>query len=342
MDVLEGSMKTALHLTRTGRLVEATSLLQRTLAGHPRAGSSGSHRASLRMPLLVDPSPITRPTSYDPSTRPSMTAGALATSTFEWHETRTAAGSRRYRLYVPTTGAGLLRPLVLMLHGCTQTPDDFAAGTRMNDLADELGFIVAYPEQPRSANPSGCWNWFRSSDQKRDAGEPSIIAALTREIVRANDVDADRIFVAGLSAGGAAAVVLGQTYPDLFAAVGVHSGLACGAARDMPSAFAAMRSASYDTHGAGRSVPTIVFQGAADRTVHPGNGSTPDEVVGRTPVGVCYVRRIFRDREGHVVAEAWAIDGMGHAWSGGSPMGSYTDARGPDASKEMMRFFLDQ
>jgi poly(hydroxyalkanoate) depolymerase family esterase len=270
---------------------------------------------------------------------------------FETHAYADDAGSRRYRLYVPASWKGGPLPLVVMLHGCTQSPDDFAAGTRMNDLAEEHTFLVAYPAQPASANPSRCWNWFNGSEQQRGHGEPSLIAGITQQIMKEFPIARGRVYVAGLSAGGAAAATLGATYPDLFAAVGVHSGLACGAARDLPSAFAAMRQGG----GAGaRSaiVPTIAFHGDADKTVNPVNGeqviaqATPaarletSVVHGKADGGVSYIRTSKSDATGRSMLEHWVLHGVGHAWSGGSPAGSYTDARGPDASREMVRFFL--
>jgi poly(hydroxyalkanoate) depolymerase family esterase len=277
------------------------------------------------------------------------------------------AGSRAYKLYIPSLYRyGQAVPLVVMLHGCTQSPDDFAAGTRMNALAEEHTCLVVYPAQPASANASKCWNWFSPGDQQRGQGEPSLIAGITRQIMRDYSVDRLRVYVAGLSAGGAAAAIMGATYPDLYAAIGVHSGLACGAASDLPSAFAAMRRAkrvpinragnASHAQGYPRSVPTIVFHGDKDTTVHPGNGdaviaraketATPGLQLsvqhGRVPGGHAYSRTVQHDASGRAMLEQWVIHGAGHAWSGGSPAGSYTDPRGPDAAQEMLRFFLEQ
>ena len=269
------------------------------------------------------------------------------------------AGSRVYKLYVPSGYRGQAVPLVVMLHGCTQSPDDFAAGTRMNALAEEHTCLVAYPAQASSANASKCWNWFRPSDQQRGRGEPSLIAGITRQVMRDYSVDPERVYVAGLSAGAAAAAIMGMTYPDLYAAIGVHSGLACGAAGDLPSAFTAMRQGeAVAVRGSGeyrRMVPTIVFHGDQDSTVHPRNG---DQVIeqsratpmtdlrttvqrGRVPGGHAYSRTLHADARGQVILEQWVIHGAGHAWSGGSPAGSYTDPQGPDAAREMLRFFLE-
>jgi poly(hydroxyalkanoate) depolymerase family esterase len=269
------------------------------------------------------------------------------------------AGSRAYKLYVPSAYNGQALPLVVMLHGCTQSPDDFALGTRMNDLAEEQTFLVCYPAQAQSANVAKCWNWFNAGDQQRDRGEPSLIAGITRQIMRDYRVELGRVYIAGLSAGGAAAAIMGSTYPDLYAAIGVHSGLACGAATDIPSAFDAMRqgqspavSESLHRGGFERAVPTIVFHGDGDMIVNPING---DQVIaqskaaadlrttvsrGEGPGGISYTCTVQTDESGRPILEQWVLHGTGHAWSGGSSAGSYTDPRGPDASREMMRFFL--
>jgi len=251
-----------------------------------------------------------------------------------------AAGTRAYKVYLPARYGGQSLPLVVMLHGCKQTPDDFAEGTRMNQAADELGFIVAYPSQARIANFSRCWNWFSLHNQQRERGEPSLIAGITREVIERYGVDARRVYVAGLSAGGAMAAVMGATYPELYAAVGVHSGLPYASARDAVSAIAAMRG-QRDRIAPLPQVPTIVFHGDRDTTVHPHNGkygveearlqSENGEAGGRA-----YTRTTFR---GKPRLEHWLVHGAGHAWSGGNPRGSYADAQGPDATREMLRFF---
>ena len=267
-----------------------------------------------------------------------------------------AAGSRAYKVYIPSCYQGQALPLIVMLHGGTQTPDDFAAGTRMNLIAEEQNCLVVYPVQPSHANPAKCWNWFRASDQQRDRGEPSLIAGITRQVMHDYSVDSQRVYVGGLSAGAAAAAVMGATYPDLYAAIGVHSGLACGAADDLISAFAAMRQGASTPGGIENQqpfVPTIVFHGDRDHIVHPRNAdhviscslraSKWQKKVDRGCVrdGHTYTRTIHTDADGRAMLEQWCIHGAGHAWSGGNPAGSYTDPRGPDAAREMLRFFRD-
>ena len=257
-------------------------------------------------------------------------------------------GTRACKIYIPARNAGQQRPLVVMLHGCKQNPDDFAAGTRMNALADEHGFIVVYPEQAVTANASRCWNWFQATDQQRDRGEPSLIAGITRDVIAHYDVDPRRVYVAGLSAGGAMAATMGHTYPELYAAIGVHSGLPYAAAHDIASAFAAMRGRKrVPDPKCGESishpVPAIVFHGDVDTTVHPSNGEqafTSRSVESGEASGRKYTRSIQADGTGKPVLEHWLVHGAGHAWSGGSRNGSYADPLGPDASRVMLRFFL--
>jgi poly(hydroxyalkanoate) depolymerase family esterase len=275
---------------------------------------------------------------------------------------------------VPGGKNGQPLPLIVMLHGCKQNPDDFAAGTRMNELAEATQCLVLYPAQSRSANSGGCWNWFNGGDQQRDRGEPSIIAGMTRKVIATYPVDPRRVYIAGLSAGGAMAAIMGTTYAELYAAVGVHSGLPHAAAHDVMSAFAAMRkgpAAARERLGIDEStvappLPTIVFHGDRDATVHPSNGeqvisqatpiavadgvvdavTAPPPVVsveqGRASGGHAYTRTVHRDATGRASGiEHWLVHGAGHAWSGGDTSGSYTDPKGPNASREMLRFFLE-
>lgn len=279
---------------------------------------------------------------------------------------KSGAGVLAYKLYVPSgyeaAAAAAPLPLLVMLHGCTQSPDDFAAGTRMNALSEQHGFLVAYPAQTAVMNANKCWNWFRPQDQRRDGGEPALISGMTGHIGMDFRVDPSRIFVAGLSAGAAMAVVLGETYPEVFAAVGAHSGLPYRAAHDVGSAFAAMRSGAAGVSGAalhatGRVMPTIVFHGDRDQTVSASNGdaiiaqqigsSVPASLVQTRHNGVAkggrhFVQTIYADASGRSVVEDWRVQGGGHAWMGGSKGGTYTDPQGPDASAEMVRFFLQQ
>jgi poly(hydroxyalkanoate) depolymerase family esterase len=291
---------------------------------------------------------------------------------FESHEFSNDAGKRAYKVYVPAMKSEAPCAMIVMLHGCTQSADDFAAGTQMNRLADEHGFLVVYPEQAAHANASKCWNWFSPTDQVRGAGEPSLISGIVREVAQQHGADPRRIFVAGLSAGAAMAVVLGETYPELFAGVGAHSGLPYGSAHDMPSALAAMKGGRSGMRGlqnvpggAGRArrkavqaVPVIMFHGDRDHTVQHANGKNivlqaqeahAWQAAGgmrvTTQTGVAsggrrFSREVHADSNGQARIESWTLHGGGHAWSGGHASGSYTDGAGPDASAEMVRFFL--
>ncbi|MDP9154154.1 MAG: PHB depolymerase family esterase [Pseudomonadota bacterium] len=320
------SMQDAMKLLRTRGPKEATAALQRAL---------GAHAPHAQQAFTAD-------------TPPAQTPG-----TFSTHTHANAAGLRTYKLYVPTKYNGQPMPLVVMLHGCTQDADDFAAGTQMNALAERDGCIVVYPVQPQQANASKCWNWFKPADQRRDSGEPSLIAGITREVMAKYAVDPARVYVAGLSAGGAMAAIMIRAYPDLYAAACVHSGLAAGSAHDLPSALAAMRGGksvnARDIESPKR--PMIVFHGDADTTVHPTNAAELlrafggqavvfDEATSAEPGKRQSTVERVKSADG-VDAELWLIHGAPHAWAGGSARGSYTDATGPDASAAMMRFFLD-
>lgn len=266
------------------------------------------------------------------------------------------AGTLRYKLFIPSQHDGTPLPLVLMLHGGGQDADDFALGTGMNRLAEEHGLLVAYPEQPASANWGRCWNWFDDAHHHRGKGEPALLAAVAREIMADYAVDPARVYVAGLSAGGAMAVILGRTYPDLFAAAGCHSGLAHGSATDCHGATLAMRDgAPAQAPACGCAlpgVPVIVFHGDLDTTVHPNNslGVVRQSIDSHAAVssstdtgergGRGFTRQVHRGHAGRIVAEHWTVHGIGHAWSGGHWRGSHTDPGGPDASREMLRFFL--
>ena len=373
--IFNRSVAEATRLTRTGKLGEATALLQNLLSGktaqqEPRPAPKSALEGPLIEGSVVKPLVPDLPNLFDRfaealtpvelRTRKASNMagdGGNAPGSFVSGSFSNSAGTRTYKLYTPTVRTGGARPLIVMLHGCTQSPDDFAAGTRMNVCAEEHECFVLYPEQTTSANASKCWNWFNSSDQVRDQGEPSLIAGLTRDVITKHAINTSRVYVAGLSAGGAAAAVLGEAYPDIYAAIGVHSGLACGAARDMSSAFIAMSGQGATSQAPRKAntlfVPTIVFHGDRDQTVHPRNGA---EVVARaaelsnlqsttdtgTASGRSYTRCVHRNKNGQCVMEEWIVHGGGHAWSGGSPSGSFADAKGPDASREMLRFFLKQ
>ena len=328
----------AAQLTRAGRLTEATAIIQRMLRQQPSEAPLRDHTSG----RVLD-GEFSR---VEEAKLPETPPGSFISGSFT-----NAAGTRPYKLYIPDAHPGKALPLIVMLHGCTQTSDDFAAGTRMNALAHERSCFILYPEQTQAANRSRCWNWFKRGHQRRDQGEPAIIAGMTRDVMSRYAIDARKVYVAGLSAGGAMAAVMGAAYPELYAAVGIHSGLAVGSAHDVPSAFAAMRGTSSPSAApsAENALPVILFHGDRDNTVHPRNSEQVIESLGDTqrsvesgkvPNGHAYTRTLHKDATGRVILEHWLVHGAGHAWSGGSPTGSYTDPRGPDAALAMMEFFF--
>jgi poly(hydroxyalkanoate) depolymerase family esterase len=335
-------MAYATDLVRAGKVLEATASLQQALAGSWRPSTA---------PQATEPV-VARKAEAKVHVVYEERAPLLEPGRFVRRSYTNRAGVRAYKLYTPASFRGQALPVVVMLHGCSQNPDDFAAGTRMNQLAEELGVVVVYPAQSSRANATRCWNWFQAAHQRRDEGEPSLIAGITREVL-ALGLDARRVYVAGLSAGGAMAAVMGATYPDLYAAIGVHSGIAHAVARDLPSALAAMsgkRTARHNRLSRGepsaRTVPIIAFHGDQDTTVHPSNSDFAHASDAHITTergahnGRSFTRTTQVDATGNPIVEQWILHGAGHAWSGGSGGGSFTDPLGPDASREMLRFFL--
>ncbi|MEQ1685050.1 MAG: PHB depolymerase family esterase [Burkholderiaceae bacterium] len=353
-ETLQDLMRSATRLTQAGRLNEATAAIQRALRGAAPAATPARPESSAE---------VLDGCVFEVET-PAPAATKSAHATFI-NGTHTHAGlTRGYKLFVPPARAGKPRALLVMLHGCTQDPDDFAAGTGMNDAALEEGFVVLYPAQAQDANPSRCWNWFKHTHQQRGRGEPAVIADMARAVMKEHSIDPRRVYIAGLSAGGAMAIIVAEAYPELFAAVGVHSGLPRGAASSVPEALSVMgtgvagnapqpRAGRIDDAAPVR-VPTIVFHGDQDRTVHPRNGEQVlAAALGGTVAGAArveqgtagqgrrYTRSSHAADDGTTQAEHWLLHGAGHAWSGGRAAGSYTDAAGPDATREMLRFFFE-
>ena len=354
------SMRRATSAVRAYNTIGATRIIQEALN---RNSASVLDRWLKQQPAPTakvpsePPQPVLAPLAPLPgnkSERPVQEQGTFVTRSFTC-----SAGARRFKLFVPNHGTEAPRGLIVMLHGCTQNPDDFAAGTRMNEIAERNGLIVAYPEQTRAYNASSCWSWFQTRDQHRDKGEPAIIAGLTRQVIDEFGLDRHQVFIVGLSAGGAMAVIMAETYPDVFSAVGVHSGLPYQSATNVMSALAAMRgrvshkvAIAKTYQSALPDVRTIIFHGSADKTVHPDNAKGivghSQDAQGRgeahTEHGIAngrqFTRMVITAPDGQVILENWTIDGAGHAWSGGNPAGSFADPLGPDASSEMVRFFL--
>ena len=359
--------------TTAGPMHDVTETIRRALAAggltEPASRSDGD--TVIDVAARIVPNGEDAPAAWEH--KPSLNEVPPRPGSFETYQFSNDAGSRAYKVYAPAGTSDAPRPMMVMLHGCTQSADDFAAGTQMNRLADEHGFVVVYPEQASHANASKCWNWFKPQDQERGAGEPSLIAGIVREVAQRHDADPRRIYVAGLSAGAAMAVVLGETYPEVFAGVGAHAGLPYGSAHDIPSAMAAMKggrsgmpgmknipgAAGAPSRKAVQAVPLIVFHGDRDHTVQHTNGAHIEQqardahgaqaggadlhvstLSGVSSGGRRFSRTVYTDTEGQARIESWTLHGAGHAWSGGHASGSYTDGIGPDASAEMVRFFM--
>jgi poly(hydroxyalkanoate) depolymerase family esterase len=302
-------------------------------------------------------------------TEPLADPSVQETESPQWLDSRFEHQGLNYnfKIYVPSIYAGEPRPMIVMLHGAQQDPEDFAIGTGMNAAGEAHGYIVVYPEQSESANPLRCWNWFRAADRMLESGETAMVAALTREVMARYNIDTTRVYVAGMSAGGAMAVNLVVRHPDLFAAAAIHSGVAFGVADELLSALCAMndgmgqvrlpRTLTKGDVERPRVVPLIVFHGDADDVVHPRNcdqisamsrllSGTQGDALPPDPLrleneenGRNYTRQVFRDQKGLPIGEQWLVRGLGHAWSGGDGRGTHTDALGPHATREIVRFF---
>jgi len=375
MTVFSEAMREALRLTRAGALRDATRVIRNSLRNPqaPTTTHEGTFVPAARdaharspsgatLPLALEPPRFLRSATPEPGIAEAGAPQAVSPGRFVSGAYSNAAGTRAYKLWVPgtvTAAAASARPLIVMLHGCTQDADDFARGTRMNEHAERHGCYVLYPIQDGGANPQRCWRWFETANQARGRGEPSILAGMTMQLVGEYRIDPARIYVAGLSAGAAMAMVLAETYPEVFAALAIHSGLPLGAARDVPSAFAAMAGRSKlhaRTDAAQRSarpVPGFVIHGEADRTVALGNGDAVvrqlreryehrdgSALVLRSTIEPTHAKSCFHTADGRLVIEQWNVRNGGHAWSGGSSAGSYTDPAGPDATARIMEFFL--
>ena len=368
-NLLTEMLSKATRLTRMGQLMEATELIQRALkkpvtAQPPQQPAANDPVLRLPVPPVEAERPNTEPLveeSADLFPETLVQPKVHQPAQFTEGEFSFEGLQYPYRLFVPTrplasSGKSGTMPLMVLLHGCTQNAEDFAIGTDMNVLAEQRQCMVLYPEQTSQANVRRCWNWFEPNHQQRGRGEPGMIAAMTRQVLDGHpEADASRVYIAGLSAGGAMAALVAGQYADMFAAVGVHSGLQAGAASDLASAFGAMRNGAPGQ--ASPPLPTIVFHGTADQTVHPDNGQylsdaaqaaflasgvslTERRTNVRTPGEALAERISFDGYEGRSYVEYWRVDAGPHAWSGGKAEGSFTDPGGPAASAAMLAFFL--
>lgn len=360
------AMRQATQLVRTRGPAAATRFIQglfrpeRTGTAADSPGFPTPRDSENTVVDVLDPLPQDVGETQAPPSLPSE-SGQFSNQTYSG-----PAGSRNYKLYVPSVYSGTPLPLVVMLHGCTQDPSDFAKGTRANRWAESKRCLVVYPEQIQRANSHRCWNWFRPIDQHAGRGEPSLIAGIVQQVIDEYQVDPRRVYIAGLSAGGAMAAIMGHEYPELFAAVGIHSGLPVGVAHDVTSALMLMKTGrSTDAPRSvtaainQRVVPVIVMHGDADKTVNPANAArlvqnavetsllinpnaplkTDDQSVAATQGDRAYRRTRYTTANAVSMIEQWAIQGAGHAWSGGSAAGSFADDSGPDATHAMLQFF---
>ena len=292
---------------------------------------------------------------------------------------KTSTGSLDYKVWVPADYRKTKpAPLVLMLHGCLQGPEDLAALSQMNSLADKETFLVVYPQQTAAANALRCWNWFDPKHQDRGAGEPSLIAAAINDVRASYRVREQQIYVVGISAGGAMAVLMAAAYPEIFAAVGVIAAPEYKAASTVQGGLAAMKNGGPDPTQQGlaayqamqksgarkkKRIPLMDIQGTKDPYVNPINSDqlvaqwvqtndllddgkdndsitkSPVTAEGAVPNGYSYTKYSYRDRKGHVVVEKLVVNGLGHAWSGSTTANQFADAKGPDATMEIWRFF---
>ena len=347
-DSLQDLMRSATRLTQAGQLQQATAAIQRALGRALPAGERADAVADRAAEAQVLEGCVFERERGSTSARAAPGGGVFKSGSHSL-----ARLTRAYKLYVPPGATGRALPLVVMLHGCTQDPDDFAAGTAMNERAREQGFFVLYPAQSQDANPSRCWNWFKHSHQQRGRGEPAVLADMTRAVMQQHGIDPRRVYIAGLSAGGAMAATVAALYPEIFAALGVHSGLAHGAASNLAEALNVMRTGAVAAAVPAGRMPTIVFHGDADRTVHPRNGEQVIAAARSVGSASSQVEQAFcrqgrrHTRSTHpadddgAATEHWLVHGAGHAWSGGQAAGSYTDVKGPDATRELLRFFFE-
>ena len=359
-------MGDATEMMYGSHFLNATEAMQRAFIGAPAAPRSTHSSTHVLDALLPE-------RCANPASTGAQPLAPEAPGSFERIALMLGGALHHYWLYVPPdaqadadASAPAPMSLVLMLHGCSQEAAEFAAATEMNTAAAAANALVLYPEQARGANPGGCWNWFEPENQHRGQGELGVVVAMLRDVMARHSVDAQRVYAAGISAGGAMAALLAREYPELFAAVGVHSGLQAGAADNMMAALSAMNNGAKlgtaEHNGAASATPLpalIVFHGDADTTVDAKNGEQLVEAAlqtalgdknaavqetqqGQSDAGQRFTRHLYRASDSApVLVEHWLLHNGGHAWSGGSAKVGQTDPKGVSATQEMLRFFLE-